>query len=533
MAPREINAAATPAAAPLEPQKRLLGERLFPLIQNVEPHRAGKITGMLLEMDNSELLNLLESPDALHAMIREALSVLHVEQVREEGMADGIPAPITGAGHRSTGMSPAQSSLRVWLLVVAGLRSLSVVVALLWPEVLARSVFAAAPQELTALGARVFACWTLLTCCLCVLCAMEGADPSTSTFMATAFSFVVALALFVAELALHATMTPTSAASPIIIAGTSLAWMAVVRWPGRGLSYWVLAATGTAAAVVTAVALGQGAHGTGFPVELAIAIGSLLAYHALGRCDGDALMLRCGVRKCTGINFWSLVHSAGMTVAAVAACLLEARLDVGEPQRSFDCLPPASTLAWVLPPVELGYALHDLVDGLRMRRVDLLAHGVLVAAALGPMIALGVAHHSSRLLVTHLSTVFLNLRRVDMGSAGNSAVDAGFLLSFLFLRLCVLPVWWVRFLAFGAASEPRQWGACMHQGVLRGAFVSGLVMHGLNLYWATLLLRKVYGWWKGAAVRSADGLGGFAAEGHPSLSRSGGSDGRPPQHKTD
>jgi hypothetical protein len=97
----------------------------------------------------------------------------------------------------------------------------------------------------------------------------------------------------------------------------------------------------------------------------------------------------------------------------------------------------------------------------------------------------------------------------------------------------VLPVWWVRFLAFGAASEPRQWGACMHQGVLRGAFVSGLVMHGLNLYWATLLLRKVYGWWKGAAVRSADGLGGFAAEGHPSLSRSGGSDGRPPQHKTD
>ena len=432
-------------------------------------------------------------------------------------------------------MPPAQSSLRVWLLVVAGLRSLSVVVALLWPEVLARSVFAAAPQELTALGARVFACWTLMTCCLCVLCANEGADPSTSTFTATACSFAVALLLFVPELALHGTMTPKSAASPMIIAGTSLVWMAVVRWPGRGLSYWVFfAVTGTAAAVVIAAAArGHGAHRTGLPVELAIAIGSLLAYHALGRCDGDALMLRCGVRKCTGINFWSLVHSSGMSVAAVAAYLLEARLDVGEPQRSFACLPPASTLAWVLPPIELGYALHDLVDGLRMRRVDLIAHGVLVAAALGPMIALGVAHHSSRLLVTHLSTVFLNLRRVDMGGAGNSAVDAGFLLSFLLLRLCVLPVWWVRFLAFGAASEPRKWGACMHQGVLRGAFISGLVMHGLNLYWATLLLRKAYGWWKGAAVRSADGLGGFAAEGHPSLSRHGGSDGRPPPRKTD
>jgi polyadenylate-binding protein len=93
MAPQEINAA-TLAAAPPEQQKQLLGERLFPLIQNVEPHLAGKITGMLLEMDNGELLNLLESPDALNAKIMEALSVLqmHSDNVPKEGMADGIPA---------------------------------------------------------------------------------------------------------------------------------------------------------------------------------------------------------------------------------------------------------------------------------------------------------------------------------------------------------------------------------------------------------------------------------------------------------
>uniref|UniRef100_A0A7S4BYW7 Polyadenylate-binding protein n=1 Tax=Chrysotila carterae TaxID=13221 RepID=A0A7S4BYW7_CHRCT len=77
MAPREINAA-TLAAAPPEQQKQLLGERLFPLIQDVEPQLAGKITGMLLEMDNGELLNLLESPDALNAKIVEALSVLQM-----------------------------------------------------------------------------------------------------------------------------------------------------------------------------------------------------------------------------------------------------------------------------------------------------------------------------------------------------------------------------------------------------------------------------------------------------------------------
>ncbi|KAK9819769.1 hypothetical protein WJX72_002177 [[Myrmecia] bisecta] len=64
------------AAAPPEAQKQMLGERLFPLVQNLQRELAGKITGMLLEMDNSELLLLLESPDALEAKVEEAMLVL-------------------------------------------------------------------------------------------------------------------------------------------------------------------------------------------------------------------------------------------------------------------------------------------------------------------------------------------------------------------------------------------------------------------------------------------------------------------------
>lgn len=45
--------AAMLAAAPPEQQKQLLGERLFPLVAGMQPDLAGKITGMLLEMDNS------------------------------------------------------------------------------------------------------------------------------------------------------------------------------------------------------------------------------------------------------------------------------------------------------------------------------------------------------------------------------------------------------------------------------------------------------------------------------------------------
>merc|ERR1712241_1421643 len=51
-------------ARPAE-KKRLIGERLFPKIQVVEPRLAGKITGMLLEMDNTELLVLLSEQRAL------------------------------------------------------------------------------------------------------------------------------------------------------------------------------------------------------------------------------------------------------------------------------------------------------------------------------------------------------------------------------------------------------------------------------------------------------------------------------------
>jgi len=64
------------AAAPEEQKKQMIGERLFPLIKQRQPALAGKITGMLLEMDNGELIHLLESGEALNEKIQEALRVL-------------------------------------------------------------------------------------------------------------------------------------------------------------------------------------------------------------------------------------------------------------------------------------------------------------------------------------------------------------------------------------------------------------------------------------------------------------------------
>ncbi|XP_054642129.1 embryonic polyadenylate-binding protein-like isoform X2 [Dunckerocampus dactyliophorus] len=70
------------AAAPLVDQKQLLGERLYPLIHALHPTLAGKITGMLLEIDNSELLHMLETPECLHSKVDEAIAVLQAHQAK-------------------------------------------------------------------------------------------------------------------------------------------------------------------------------------------------------------------------------------------------------------------------------------------------------------------------------------------------------------------------------------------------------------------------------------------------------------------
>lgn len=85
-----LDAQSLARAAPAE-QKQMLGEALYPLIHETQPELAGKITGMLLEMDNAELLHLVESQPALQEKVDEALRVL------AEWGKDEKPAAAEGA----------------------------------------------------------------------------------------------------------------------------------------------------------------------------------------------------------------------------------------------------------------------------------------------------------------------------------------------------------------------------------------------------------------------------------------------------
>eukprot|EP01063_Lacrimia_lanifica_P033986 TRINITY_DN618_c1_g1_i3.p2 TRINITY_DN618_c1_g1~~TRINITY_DN618_c1_g1_i3.p2 ORF type:complete len:636 (+),score=274.96 TRINITY_DN618_c1_g1_i3:71-1978(+) len=70
------------ATLPSEKQRTMLGERLFSQISKIESEKAAKITGMLLEMDVSEIMNLLEGPELLRSKVVEAVEVLNQHATR-------------------------------------------------------------------------------------------------------------------------------------------------------------------------------------------------------------------------------------------------------------------------------------------------------------------------------------------------------------------------------------------------------------------------------------------------------------------
>uniref|UniRef100_A0A914Q895 PABC domain-containing protein n=1 Tax=Panagrolaimus davidi TaxID=227884 RepID=A0A914Q895_9BILA len=66
-------------------QKQIIGERLFHLISHIATNDdVGKITGMMLYLDNSELLVILENDDMLKSKVAEVKAVLHGSQKKPQ-----------------------------------------------------------------------------------------------------------------------------------------------------------------------------------------------------------------------------------------------------------------------------------------------------------------------------------------------------------------------------------------------------------------------------------------------------------------
>ena len=61
------------AAAVPQDQKQMLGEKLFPRLY---PDLAGKVTGILLEKENKDILKMIEKQDYLTTSVKAVINML-------------------------------------------------------------------------------------------------------------------------------------------------------------------------------------------------------------------------------------------------------------------------------------------------------------------------------------------------------------------------------------------------------------------------------------------------------------------------
>ena len=64
------------ATASPQDQKQLLGERLWPQIKSMNSDLVGKLTGMMLEKPNEQILQMIENPDYLTKEVKAAVDHL-------------------------------------------------------------------------------------------------------------------------------------------------------------------------------------------------------------------------------------------------------------------------------------------------------------------------------------------------------------------------------------------------------------------------------------------------------------------------
>jgi len=115
--------------------------------------------------------------------------------------------------------------LQYWLLVMAFLRSISVVSGFLpsGSSTFQQFLYSKAKGDMTPLAARLMAVWTVLTCAACIWCSLNIHD--RGLYELTMFTMLVAFVFFVFEFFVHKTVPKKIMFTTGGVAGLSFVWM--------------------------------------------------------------------------------------------------------------------------------------------------------------------------------------------------------------------------------------------------------------------------------------------------------------------
>jgi hypothetical protein len=94
-------------------QKIELGNHLYPLVNEIQPELASKVTGMLLQKEISELVHWLECPSALLTAVNKAVAVLNTPSpspTDTQPNPNSIEETTTDQKHEGIDTIPSQSA---------------------------------------------------------------------------------------------------------------------------------------------------------------------------------------------------------------------------------------------------------------------------------------------------------------------------------------------------------------------------------------------------------------------------------------
>ena len=163
-----------------------------------------------------------------------------------------------------------------------------------------------------------------------------------------------------------------------------------------------------------------------------------------------------------------------------------------EPLGSLMCHGPLTSLHRVLPTAAMGYAVLDLIDGMRLGW-DFLGHGAAMFAFSAYVMEV---HHNEVLavfLTMECSTIFLNLIHAPLPAPLALANMLVFTVSFFVCRLIFGPYAHYQYVTmlWGILETTTPRPSCLPRGFEYIIFATGWFFHVLNAFWFYKILQKL------------------------------------------
>jgi len=207
------------------------------------------------------------------------------------------------------------------------------------------------------------------------------------------------------------------------------------------------------------------------------------------------LLIRVTIGKSKKVDWYSLIHAIISGFGGLICCYLsfhmgEQLTGTTEPMGSILCGGPITSLHRVLPTASLGYAVFDLMDGIKLG-ADFLSHGSVMLAFSLYMCITNKNEYFAPMLIMEVSTIPLGLIRAEfLSPTWLWIVMLSFSVSFFVVRIVLGPYYWY-LNVLAQYQDNYTIRDCNPPGFPIVVFITGMFFNILNSYWFYKIVRKI------------------------------------------